>query len=58
MITSRPYDKSMTHALCLGCLYEVDDNLGGPDMDRGVCISCDKGDMYNDEQFTGRFIGG
>jgi len=44
--------------MCLGCLYELDDNIGGRDMDSGVCISCENNDMYNDGNFEGRFIGG
>ena len=38
---------------CLGCMYEADDNMGGPDDENGICMSCENGDMYNAGTYGG-----
>jgi len=36
-------------------MHEIEDTLGGPDPDSGVCMSCEGGDMYNTGIYGGTY---
>lgn len=50
---------------CVNCVYELDDQFGGPDPDCNLCIDCYEGDNFLNidahgahAQGKGRFLGG